>query len=316
MPGPLVFDVDTPVADEAQRACSVVSRASGERLAGWTAPGPQAWVLVEDDGPWGSTAAQRDPRVPEMLRAAMDERGIRLQLVRRPDRRRRDVGDGGGRFVAVAWSDRERSWAETSRLHAPYEQVDVAVLDALADGARPGLGDEPVAPIVLACTHGRVDACCARYGRPVAAALADAYGPMVWETTHVGGCRMAANILLLPDGVMYGHTDPDRAIRQVGAHLAGRLLDDAGLRGQAGVPRVAQVAELAVRRATEIWDLHGVLATAVRDEGDEQRVTVETGDRAFTATVTTHGHPERAYGCGNADRWQPEDWVVTSVRPA
>lgn len=313
-PGPLVFDPDTPVDHEAQRACSVVSRAGGESIAGWTAPGPQPWVLVEDDGPWGATSANRDPRVPETFRAALEERGVRLQLVRRPDRQRRGVGEEG-RFVALAWSDRQRSWARTTRLDSPFQQLGPAVLDELADGVQPDIGDEPVAPLVLACTHGRVDPCCARFGRPVAARLADAYGPMAWETTHVGGCRFAANILLLPDGVMYGHTDPERAVRQVGAHLAGRLLDEPGLRGQAGVPRVAQVAEIAVRRETGTWVLHGVVATDVRDAGDAHHVTVEGPDRTFTVTVTTRSHPERFFGCGDAGRWQPEDWQVIDLRP-
>ena len=313
--GRLVFDPDTPVADEARRACSVVSRASDESIAGWTPPAPQPWVLVEDDGPWGDTAAVRDPRVPEAFRTALEERDVRLQLVRRPARRRQDVGPAGGAFVALAWSDRQRSWAEATQLDAPYEQLGDDVLDALVAGRRPGVGDEPVAPLVLACTHGRVDPCCARYGRPVAATLADAYGPMVWETTHVGGCRFAANILVLPDGVMYGHTDPDLAVRQVGAHLTGRLLDGPGLRGQAGVPHVAQVAELAARRATDTWELHAVATTDVSDDGRVQHVTVDADGRTFTATVTTRTHPERPFGCGDADRWRPEDWVVTELQP-
>lgn len=314
--GPLVFDPDMPVAHEAQRACSVVSRASGESLTGWTPPRPQPWLIIEDDGPWGAVPAGRDPRLPEPFRRALHERDIRLQLVRRPDRRHPGADDATGTFVALAWSDRQRSWVETTRLTAPYEQLGSGVLDALAAGERPEVGGEPVAPLVLVCTHGRVDPCCARSGRPVAAALADAYGPMVWETTHVGGCRFAANILLLPDGVMYGHTDPDRAVRQVGVHLTGRLLDDTGLRGQAGVPHVAQVAELAVRRATDTWDLHGVVTTSIQDDGDVQQVTVDAVGRMFVATVTTQAHPERFYGCGNADRWRPEDRVVTDVRRA
>lgn len=313
-PGRLVFDLDTPVENEAQRACSVVSRGSGEPIAGWTAPAPQPWILVEDDGPWGDTAAARDPRVPAQFRRALEERGVRLQLVRRPDRRRQHVGGAGGAFVALAWSDRQRSWAETTHLDEPYAQLGDDVLDVLADGRRCGIGDAPVAPLVLACTHGRVDPCCARYGRPVAARLADAYGPMVWETTHVGGCRMAANVLVLPDGVMYGHTDPGLAVRQVGAHLAGRLLDEPGLRGQAGIPRVAQVAELAVRRATDTWELHAVTTTGVRDGGAVQHVTVDADGRTFTVAVAVRTQPERPLGCGDTDRWAPEGWIVTDLR--
>ena len=49
----------------------------------------------------------------------------------------------------------------------------------------------PPAPLLLVCTHGRRDACCAQFGRPTAMALARRYGTAVWETTHVGGDRFA-----------------------------------------------------------------------------------------------------------------------------
>lgn len=32
------------------------------------------------------------------------------------------------------------------------------------------------------------------------------------------------------------------------------------------------------------------------------------------ATVTTRTHCERPDGRGNADRWQPDDWIVTELQ--
>ena len=47
-------------------------------------------------------------------------------------------------------------------------------------------------PMLLVCTHGVHDTCCAVRGRPVAAALARRWPEATWECSHVGGDRFAA----------------------------------------------------------------------------------------------------------------------------
>ncbi len=67
--------------------------------------------------------------------------------------------------------------------------------------------------MALVCTHGRHDVCCAVRGRPVAAALAAAAtGWDVWECSHVGGDRFAANVLLVPSGELFGSLDEATAV--------------------------------------------------------------------------------------------------------
>ena len=68
-------------------------------------------------------------------------------------------------------------------------------------------------PILLVCTHGVHDTCCALRGRPVAAALAARWPGQVWECSHVGGDRFAPNVVVLPDGFYYGNLDPETAVR-------------------------------------------------------------------------------------------------------
>lgn len=106
------------------------------------------------------------------------------------------------------------------------------------------LPERPQAPIILVCTHGVHDACCAIRGRPVAAALAARWPDLVWECTHVGGDRFAPNVVLLPQGFYYGNLDPDSAVRIVGDYLAG-LVNTEGLRGVASVPPPQQAAVIA-----------------------------------------------------------------------
>lgn len=307
--GRIAFDPATPVDNEADRSCSILTRLAGEPLAGTATPRSQAWLLLEDPRGWGPQPPARNRRLPETLRTALAERGIRTQLIRR--HRSRRAPDSSPTVVA-GWVDRERSWLEIGRLTDPIGQLDPARLDDLAGGHRPHLGDLASQPVVLVCTHGGVDPCCAKFGRPVAAALTEAFGPLVWETTHVGGCRFAANLVCLPSGVVYGHTTPELAVGQVEALLAGRIVD-AGLRGHAGVTRPVQVAELALRRHTNRWELHAITLTAYRKDGTRWGITACIDDTTFEVTVATAALAERPYGCGDAERWTPQGWQVVAV---
>ena len=80
-------------------------------------------------------------------------------------------------------------------------RVDLA---GLAVGKRPDFGEPVAGPLLLVCTHRRRNVCCARLGRPLAAALTRLHGAAVLETTHVGGDRHAANLVILPHGCTTG----------------------------------------------------------------------------------------------------------------
>ncbi|MDN3525854.1 sucrase ferredoxin [Halomonas sabkhae] len=68
--------------------------------------------------------------------------------------------------------------------------------------------------LLLCCTHGKKDKCCARFGFSTYKALAEAVRQHdlpfeVWESTHLGGCRLAASALLLPQLRKYGRIGDD-----------------------------------------------------------------------------------------------------------
>ena len=80
-------------------------------------------------------------------------------------------------------------------------------------------------PVVVVCTHGRRDVCCAERGRPLAAATALEHPGAVWESTHVGGDRFAgepdrvpARPRLRPGGARTGRGGRRRLHR--GSHRA------------------------------------------------------------------------------------------------
>jgi hypothetical protein len=84
--------------------------------------------------------------------------------------------------------------------------------------------------------------------------LAEQRPGQVWECSHVGGERFAANVLVLPHGLLYGRVLPFAAPEFVTIAERGEVVG-ALLRGRVGLPAVAQAAlayaydHLALRRA-------------------------------------------------------------------
>jgi hypothetical protein len=114
--------------------------------------------------------------------------------------------------------------------------------DALASATFDETSTTAGGPAYLVCTQGRHDQCCAVDGRPVAAALAAARPEQTWECTHVGGDRFAANLLVLPHGLTYGHVDATTAVAVVEAYEQGRVVPRF-LRGRtSGAPALQYVA--------------------------------------------------------------------------
>lgn len=117
------------------------------------------------------------------------------------------------------------------------------LLPALAGCAGP-LSDP--AEMVLVCTHGVRDACCAIKGRPIAGAVAKALASSdveVLECSHLNGHRFAGTALTLPDGLCYGRLDQSDAPKVMKAHAEGRVWPDK-LRGQTGLVGAAQAAHV------------------------------------------------------------------------
>jgi hypothetical protein len=207
------------------------------------------WLLVEHPGPWPSAGHPPDlpAEVVEVLERATTA-GVRPQLVRRMRDRRQN-----GTTIVVASCRRTGRWLERRRLSDLRELVELD-LAALSQGIAPGFGTRSSEPVVLVCTHGRRDVCCARLGRPLALLLDQQLPGQVWETTHVGGDRFAPNVVSLPDGTYHGGLGPTSVPALAQALVDSRVLLPF-LRGRAGATVAVQAAEHFLR---EHLDLHGV----------------------------------------------------------
>jgi hypothetical protein len=296
--------------------CATESLARDEPQWG-TASRVQRWLLVEQPGAWGydpPAESKLDSEVAAALETAARRHRVRVLLIRRPGQRRREAE----RAVFLAHSGVERSWVEQLRVGAeqPEALLDID-LGVLAWPDPPGVGRPGPLGLHLVCTNGRHDPCCADLGRPVVRALTAAAAPDVWECSHVGGDRFAANIVCLPEGVYYGRVEPERAAYLLAEHRAG-LVDLDHYRGRCSHPPLVQAAELFARSHLRERRIDGVgilsaepgpegtVAVLVQQRGGDAVEVIVRRERAEPVQLTCHVHEER----------RPWTYRLVEVRPA
>ncbi len=286
--------------------CGVLRAALGEPLHGSAPTSPTAWLLVEHPGPWpyeGTDAALPTEAVA-LMRAARKLK-IRPQLIRRPRARRH-----GPHTVYLAYSGGPRPWLRVGEVE---DLRDLAQLDlaALARGEHVYFGAESTERLVLVCTHGRHDQCCALTGRPAADAIAQEYPQSVWETTHLGGHRFAATFVTLPEASYHGAMTAQTAPAVAAATMRGEVVP-AYYRGRAGLSSAAQSAEFFARRQFGVVEVAAVAhhGTVALDDATV-RVALTVGGRPLSVTVRrVLGGCARATSCGAAAELERPDFHV------
>lgn len=302
-----------PTARSAPGACSVMWDGAGDATAYGTAAPATFWVGLEQPGPWGR-AALTQSRLPaevgSRLGTACTSRGGRLALLRTPGDHPVQHGEDRPRQVYVAWTGALGGGGPAGFLLgtrvARAEDLDALDVDALARGdeaavraSLPGL--DPAPPVLLVCTNGRRDVCCAVRGRPVALAGHAAHPGRVWECSHTGGHRFSPTGVLLPWGRTLARLSPDDVTTALVAADSGRLattlLGPWHDRGTSGLPPQAQVAESAVRAALVDDDPSSLRVALVGDRVAE--VTHRDGRRWRVALRVEESEPRRN-SCGEA----------------
>ncbi|MFK5633097.1 MULTISPECIES: sucrase ferredoxin [unclassified Ornithinimicrobium] len=292
---------------ESSFRCSDAARERQDPLVG-TAPPQRRLLLVEQESGWafdGFASLPVPQDVKDEVRRRVEDAGGRTMLIRRPGRRSSTVcslrawcvvdprARAGSRVTWGTWACPSELLGAVERLEELRDEVDRADTADGAPGPASSTGHDE--RLVLVCTHGTKDVCCAVRGRPVAVRLAQEWPEETWECTHTGGDRFAANVVLLPDGATYGSLDVDTAPGVVRAHRAGAP-DTAHLRGVTGHPRPVQAAVVAVHE--QLGPLPwGAVSPRGRvplvpgpDELAAHRVTLDLADgRAVEVDVREHG---------------------------
>jgi hypothetical protein len=88
----------------------------------------------------------------------------------------------------------------------------------------------------------------------------------VWECSHIGGDRFAANLVVLPDSLYFGRVDPESAAGVLGALDEGRI-DLSLFRGRTSFSLAEQAVEHFVRRELGVDAVDGVVIEQRADDG-------------------------------------------------
>lgn len=280
--------------------CAQAAQDRGESLFG-TAPTVLRWLLLEHPKAWSAKGLPDDRLAPEvqahLAKLTQSIARSRALMIRQHHVRHHQL-----RFFSVLTAERE---SRTTALSLSCYD-DLLGWDAVAltgDSAAQSWTE----PLCLVCTHGKHDKCCAKFGHATYTALRKCAAPAVWECSHVGGDRFAANVLCLPHGIYYGHVPPEEAAQLIAKYKAGEL-SLKHYRGRSCYSRMVQAAEYYIRLES---GLLGIDELALLDSmelnpgsrlvrfhsratGRVHAAEVRVRENAFEARMTCHAKAPQA----------------------
>lgn len=267
-----------------------------EPLPGTAKPG-QIFVALEHPTGWGHDILDGHAFGPELtaqLKAYTKKYGVALQLIRKPGREGQLVTDPTVFIADVQGGVRKTSVRE------PADLLDI-------DPMQP-IGELVEGPVLLVCTHGKRDQCCAIKGRPLAAELEAQFpGDTIWESSHTKGHRFAPSIIALPWGYSFGRLNAAAATDMV-RHLQRGELFLPGNRGRSCWDPRGQAAELAVAK-----QVPGVRAGQLLiDAPADGPVIVRDGASAWRVDLEQREVEGVISSCGDAPK-TGKAWVPTVV---
>jgi len=202
---------------------------------------------------------------------------------------------------AARWElvERPKPWGREHGLEVPGAKV---LLVQRVGGSEPRSPDRRK---YLVCTNGARDQCCAIRGAAVAQALAGARPGQAYESSHLGGHRFAANLLVLPDGLCFGRLDVRTALAVVDELDAGRLPLE-HFRGRSSLPEEQQAAEILLRRELGIDGLDDVTLV-------EETTFVLADGRRVTVRVRGEQLEPRRFSCRDDKLSAPTAWSLVDI---
>lgn len=124
-------------------------------------------------------------------------------------------------------------------------------------------------PLVLVCTNGKRDKCCAKYGLPLFKTMQHYYEDIVWQCSHFGGHKFAPTFLYLPEGLCYGHVAMSDCDTLLDACMAGNI-ELANYRGRNCYRKIEQAADYFLRMHTGKLNINDYRLCATESLGDNR----------------------------------------------
>jgi hypothetical protein len=291
--------------------CAELSLANAEPLAA-TASRVDTWILVEYRGLWNrdllAGSVLSDPLKAHLRSQLAALPRSRLLFVRRPDRRDHprfalyygSTPERGGRFYTLEFDRHD-------------DLVDLDFAGCLAGAESAGVPVDH--PLLVVCTHGKRDRCCAKFGRPLYDEVCEqAERDWVWQSTHVGGDRFAGNLVCLPTGLYYGRVERTDVWSLLDDLLADRISLER-YRGRCCYTFPEQAAEREVRERTGLTGIDDLRLLESRPTGDGWAIRFSAGGAEHEIDVATELGEPTYLTCDAARPARPPRYV-TRVRPA
>lgn len=270
--------------------CSTLSLEAAEEMFA-SAPRVDVWLLLEYREAWDENAFPSS-RVPEVVKKRLSGYlgsipNCRLQLIKRHNN-----PEGNIRFYIGISDEIEPRLFEFSL--SGYEDVLSLDIPKIMRGSH-HLRSEP---LFLVCTHGTHDKCCGKFGVPVyMEAAKQENGSSIWQCTHVGGHRFAANLLCLPHGIYYGRVREYDVGGLIGDYKNGHI-NLKKYRGRSCYSPDAQAAEYFLRVNTSISKISGFRLKEIRKTDEDNSIVgfiSETDKRVHLIEIQRNPHALENY---------------------
>jgi len=189
-------------------------------LAG-TAPTSDSWLILSHQGAWGERPV--DTLVSGDLTEWARERGAQILLARTP----KNVDP----YPASTF------WFSNSNGELLQGQLNTEGLPDLQH-------THASTPLLLICTNGKRDRCCATFGRNLITECKDLLSPELFghilECSHIGGHRFAPTAIWLPENLVLGRLERDA----VASLLMTGDIDSRFVRGSTQLSAAQQVVQV------------------------------------------------------------------------
>lgn len=233
--------------------CSDLSRDAAEHSFGTASVG-EVWLLIEYREAWGVHALE-DSALSAQVKRHLDKfcktvPRARLLFIKQERMRPEDP------LSCFVVRCRERAPSIVKLQLSDYDELLKFDAYALAGGkSLAGNKIQVDESLFLVCTHGKRDKCCAKFGYALYKSLRGRVAEgatgdeRVWQSSHVGGDRFAANLICFPHGLFYAHVTEAGGRTIIAEYEQERLVLE-GYRGRSSYPYPVQAAEFFIRTET------------------------------------------------------------------
>ena len=278
--------------------CSQHAQANQLPLYG-TSSFAETWVALEYNGAWEAKALQDNELRPQV------NQWLSRQIEQSENGRALFIRD---RFAVADTLLIARTTASDQRLYrvplGGYE--DVTFFDSAEILANNTSFKPENAQVVLVCTNGKRDQCCAKFGQPIFEAFAQETILPTYACTHLGGHVYAPTLAVLPAGIYYGYVNPTD-VNTVADSILQRQISLAHYRGRTFQSPTVNAADYYVRQQTGLLGFDEFTLAGVGKKDAETFIVrfIDSNSAAHCITLRAWQSEPIVVGCSGKTKPQP-----------